>query len=378
MPERWQYPSKAEPVLVPPPPAVPDAGWMPQVPDVITPPVQLTPSEAFVSGQPEDITFLPQDWNVEPADVVRPLPSLVPGDFVLGEPTAIPSFAWFSWPADVIQPSRPLVPSEFVLGAPPIIPSFGWFAWPADVIQPPRPLVTEGTFTLGAEPIIPAFDWFLQETDVVREPIRTLEGLFVLGRVEEVPTVPAFDWFQQGTDVVREPLQTLKGLFVIGRVPTIPAFDWYVAPPDVFYPTPRIDARSSVMVFLPPEVFLDAWYVQYPEWFPPPDSAYPYPSFFWVSPGPEVVTMDKWFSWPEVPVWPRLWLLSEMARPLLVVAAPITDEVAYILQECFVLWEMKQNRLLPDPSGYSYTPGVIAPSGWVQTESNAPWDMSPF
>lgn len=346
MTERWQYPSKAEPVLVPPPPAVPDAGWMPQVPDVITPPVQLTPSEAFVSGQPEDITFLPQDWDVAPADVVRP-------------------------------PTR-LVPGEFVLGTPPIIPSFGWFAWPADVVLPLKALNTAGYTSIEQVPTAPAFDWFLQETDVVREPVRTLEGLFVLGRVEEVPAVPDFDWFLQGIDILYAPTQTLEGLFVIGRVPIIPAFDWYVASPDVFYPPPRIVAPFSAAVFLPPEVFLDSWYVQYPEWFPPPDSAYPYPSFFWVSPGPEVVTMDKWFSWPEVPVWPRLWLLSEMARPLLVVAAPITDEVAYVIQECFVLWEMKQNRLLPDPSGYVFTAGLVTPSGWIQTESNAPWDMSPF
>lgn len=410
MPERWQYPSKAEPVstevpsfgwFVQPPmpvlpvpqpvqgpsyaapetvpaPTVPDFDWSPGLPDVVPlrPGIIAVGNEA--RGPPADVVALPFDWFVPPADVVRPPAQLVPEQFVLGEPPRIPDYDWQVPPADVTRPPERRILGGAVLGEPPAIPGFDWLSGLPDVVRPPARLVPEG-LALGQVPIIPKLDWLLEPADVVRPLHQTRPGFFAL--VEFGIPIPLevvdLDWLVQPADVTRPPVRLVPEGYALGEPPAIPAYDWVVQGPEPL-PAPTRPVSDVVLVLLPPTVFLDSWWVQGPGWIARRQPTYFIPSQPPVVIPQEEVTLDKW--WLQfIQVYPAPTRpASQVTFPQPIVIGEFVP-VVFEMRRCLVLWDLEFNRLFPDASGFiAVVTFVPDPSGWEPDDSedcNTLWNL---
>lgn len=377
MTERWQYPSKAEPVST----EVPNFGWFVQPPMPVLPAPQPVQGPSYAAPETVPVPEVPDiDWFPHAPEPI-PLRSgiIAAGNEARGPPAdvvALP-FDWFVLPADVVRPPVQLVPEQFVLGEPPRIPDYGWQVPPADVTRPPERLTPEAS-VLGEPPTIPDFDWLPGTPDVVRPPVRLVsEGFFALVEFGVPAEVEDFDWNVPPADVIRPPKQLVPEGYVLGEPTDIPAYDWQVQHPEPL-PAPTRPESNVVLVFVPPTVFLDSWWVQGPGWIARRQPTYFIPSQPPVEIPQEEVTLDKW--WLQfIQVYPApMRPASQVVFPQPIVIGEFLP-VVFEMRRCLVLWDLEFNRLFPDASGFiAVVTFVPDPSGWGPEDSedcNTLWDL---
>lgn len=186
---------------------VEDFDWFVPPADVIRPPKQLVP-EQNVLGQPPIVADF--GWFQQEPDVIYPLHQIDEGfyAFVDFSVPVIIDFDWFVLPADIVRLPKSLVPEQFVLGQPSIVARIDWLVQqPGPLPLPKRP----ESFYVRPEVIeivVPDFSWSVQHP----EPLPLLqrpEGLFVFLLDIVPPVVPNFGWFVPQVEIVRRPLRPL-------------------------------------------------------------------------------------------------------------------------------------------------------------------------
>ncbi len=383
---RWQYPSRAKPVTVPAPPAVPAIDWLlqPAVPVRRPPaPPQPTATELVLDeGQRPEAVSLDR-WYVQRHNPPLPTPQpqqpasteLVLDDAQRPEATSVDRY-WreTEQPRPAVRP-HPLggetrVELEIVA-----VPEIPFLQLPDPVrlaarVPPPPP---ELVLDESQRPETITLDKWLRPAE---EPLRLVPSV-VPGASVLVPLVElAFDWAVQDADVLRPPARAEEGASVLPEfieVVEIPN-DWDVRQADLF--RLKLAAQPTVTeLLLPEEPTLDRWTLQYHNPTLGRPAALP-----WMETRvdleipPEILTLDKWLQYQENPVLPRPPRQFHYALGLLALAAP--EVVGFVIQECVALWQLRENRILPDASGYVGPVDTITPSGWTRTGTkNVMWEI---
>ncbi len=285
------YQGRAEPVLVPAAPSVPDFGWFIQGPDVIRPTDRIITEGVVSSTEPILPSF---DWSIQQSDVIQPISRLVPeAYFSLGDPI-IPAFDWSVLQPDVVRLSERVITEGYTsLGEPippGVVPDFDWFVQGSDVVRPKSQLTPEA-YVFPGEPILPDFGWFIQQAFT-----RGIDPLVPEGYVNPgEPIIPEISWDIPQAEVIRrgpEPIQSQESRAEVVEEP-IPDFGWFVQ--QSFSQGVEEDQPKGFIteVLLPPEVTVDSWFQQEPEQvFRAPFRPYNYRwlSLIFLS---ELVTLDK-------------------------------------------------------------------------------------
>ena len=400
------YQAYAKPLL--PPEALPEIGWLPDVPIVVRA-IPPTLEGFFTLGEsPELIRDFGISWQASyPDQLLRP--AIHAQGFFATDPSpvaALPDIGWFPNMPDVVRRIPPASEGLFAIGQPDsLIRDFGisWAPTYPSILLPPRGVLSEG-ISVRDITLPPFFDigWLPNQADVVRPVPQTQEGLFVIGQPDELTRDFGLSWKASWPDQLLPKAGVHpQGFFATDpRGLILPDIGWLPTQPDVIRPRHQVDPGLFALG-QPPELirpFGLGWLPEYPSILLPPKGVFQQgvfakdligiilPDIDWIPNAPDVVrpippTMEGWFalgqpdalirdfglswrsSWPDQLLPPLRVITEGFAKDLTPPALPdigwfprVTDVVRPLHQTQTGLFVLGEEPSLIRAFGLSWSP----------------------